>query len=113
MEEIQDIFQEIDEALSENPSYAQEVEAIYQFNLKDSDSGVYQLILQGEDSYTAKGEQEDPDCTLTMNTEDFKKMVEGELNGTQAFMTGRLKIKGNMGLALKLQSILSSYSAAK
>jgi len=45
--------------------------------------------------------------------EDFEKATEGKLNGTEAFMNGRLKIKGDKGLALKLQTYLSSLKTAK
>ncbi|HLR62025.1 MAG TPA: SCP2 sterol-binding domain-containing protein [Lentibacillus sp.] len=107
MSEVNQIFTEIESAIKEDPSRTKGVEAVYQFNLDD---GKYQIVFNGKQSYTADGEQETPDCTLIMSTEDFKKMVDGELNGTQAFMTGKLKIKGNMGLALKLQDILASYN---
>src|SRR5699024_1457900 len=107
MADVNQIFTEIESAIKEDPSRTKGVEAVYQFNL---DNGIHQIVFNGEQSYTADGEQETPDCKLTMSTDDFKKMVDGELNGTQAFMTGRLKIKGEMGLALKLQDILASYN---
>ncbi|WP_449355311.1 SCP2 sterol-binding domain-containing protein [Virgibacillus natechei] len=109
MGELNEIFKEIDAAITADPSHAKGVEAVYQFNLDSGDSGIYQLVLRGDESYATEGEKEKPDCTLNMGADDFKKMVDGELNGTKAFMSGRLKIKGNMGLALKLQDILGSY----
>ncbi|CAE7611705.1 HSD17B4 [Symbiodinium sp. CCMP2592] len=48
------------------------------------------------------------DCTITMADADFMAMAEGKLDGMQAFMGGKLKIKGNMMLAQKLQSILEA-----
>ncbi|MDC3414562.1 SCP2 sterol-binding domain-containing protein [Aquibacillus sp. 3ASR75-11] len=113
MTELQEIFQEIDEAVSDKPNRIKGVEAVYQFNVNGDDSGTYHIVFNGEKSYAAKGEAEKADCTITMSTDDFKKMVDGNLNGTKAFMSGRLKIKGNMALALKLQDILSSYRLAK
>jgi putative sterol carrier protein len=41
-----------------------------------------------------------------MASSDFKDMVDGKLNGTMAFMSGKLKIKGDMSLAMKLESII-------
>lgn len=113
MSEVKAVFQEIDETLKEDTSYVEDTNTIYQFNIKDEDPGVYQLILKGEDSYTAEGEEETPDCTLELAGGDFVKLANGELNGTQAFMSGKLKIKGNMGLALQLQSILKSFNKQK
>ncbi|MBO1002581.1 SCP2 sterol-binding domain-containing protein [Pseudogracilibacillus auburnensis] len=110
MSNVKQVFREIDVALGEDSTYAEGVEAVYQFNLNGEEPGVFQLILNGEDSYTTEGDGVEADCILNMASEDFIKMAEGELNGTQAFMSGRLKIKGNMGLALKLQSILAAYN---
>lgn len=110
MADVQTIFKEIDSAIKEDPSRTKGLEAVYQFNLNGDESGIYHIVFNGDKSYTAEGEVEKSNCTLNMVTDDFKKMVNGELNGTQAFMSGRLKIKGNMGLALKLQDILASYN---
>ena len=46
------------------------------------------------------------DCTLRMDFSDFSDMIAGQLDGMTAFMTGKLKIEGDMGVAMKLQSIL-------
>jgi putative sterol carrier protein len=110
MDEIKKLFQEIDGALKEDPSKGKGVKAVYQFNFHDEDTTAFQLVLNGDDSYAAESTKETPDCTLVMVKEDFLAMAKGELNGTKAFMSGRLKIKGNMGLALKLQDILATYN---
>ena len=47
----------------------------------------------------------DADCTLTASEESFEKIVAGEQNPTTAYMTGKLKIKGDMGAAMKLQKL--------
>lgn len=51
-------------------------------------------------------EDKDAHCTMTISIEDFAAMQAGELDGTTAFMTGKLKIEGDMGIAMKLQSVL-------
>jgi putative sterol carrier protein len=48
---------------------------------------------------------------MTMNSDVFNKMVNGSLKPTTAFMTGRLKIKGDMGLAMKLEKIMLSLKS--
>ena len=45
------------------------------------------------------------DCTLIASEADFMKIVNGEQNPTAAYMTGKLKIKGDMGAAMKLQKL--------
>ncbi|RDI75363.1 SCP-2 sterol transfer family [Gaiella occulta] len=47
----------------------------------------------------------DADCTLSASEETLLKIAAGEANATTAYMTGKLKIKGDMGAALKLQKL--------
>ena len=48
---------------------------------------------------------EDADATITASEETFEKIAAGELNPTTAYMTGKLKLKGDMGAAMKLQKL--------
>jgi putative sterol carrier protein len=45
------------------------------------------------------------DCTISASEENFQKIIAGEQNPTTAYMTGKLKIKGDMGAAMKLQKL--------
>ena len=47
----------------------------------------------------------DPDCTISASSETFMKIARGEQNPTAAYMSGKLKIKGDMGQAMKLQKL--------
>ena len=49
----------------------------------------------------------DADCTLTADPEVFQEIIEGDTNPTAAFMTGKLKIDGDMGMAMKLAGLLT------
>lgn len=51
-------------------------------------------------------EDAESDCTLKMSMSDFMDMVNGELDGTTAFMLGKLKVDGDLGLAMKLRSVI-------
>ncbi len=46
------------------------------------------------------------DCTISADLDTFKAMFEGDLSPTAAFMTGRIKIDGDMGMAMKTASLL-------
>jgi putative sterol carrier protein len=52
------------------------------------------------------GEGKSADCTISLTIETYDKMVKGELDGTSAFMQGKLRVAGDMGLAMKLGPIL-------
>merc|ERR1719356_1130409 len=83
--------------------------AVFQFVISDGgDAGKFALDLKNGSGSAKSGEAEKPDCTVTMADADFVAMAEGKLDGMQAFMSGKLKIKGNMMLAQKLQGILAA-----
>lgn len=52
-------------------------------------------------------DNDDADVTLIISEEDFEGLMDGSLNPQMAFMTGKLKIDGDMGLALKLGDLFS------
>lgn len=53
----------------------------------------------------------DAGCTMIMDSDDFVKMFKGELNPTQAFMGGRLKMKGDMMIAMKLEKLMKTMKS--
>lgn len=48
---------------------------------------------------------EDADCTLSMNADTFQGLITGSVNPTTAFMTGKIKASGDMTVAMKLSGI--------
>ena len=56
---------------------------------------------------TVSNENKPADCTITVSLDNFKKMVSRELDGTTAFMQGKLKVAGDMSVAMKLGPILA------
>ena len=59
------------------------------------------------DGGTVNNEDAPADCTIIMSKEDFESMGQGKLDPTMAFMQGKLKINGDMGVAMKLQPLLA------
>ena len=51
-------------------------------------------------------EDGDADCTIAADPEVFKDMFDGELDPTAAYMTGKIKVDGDMGVAMKLGQLL-------
>ena len=62
---------------------------------------------KSEPNTVSDGDGKTADCTITLTLETFEKMVKGELDGTSAFMQGKLRVAGDMGLAMKLGPILA------
>ncbi len=62
------------------------------------------IMLDGDG---ARAADEEADVTLTADAETFQGLLEGEINATSAFMTGKLAVEGEMGLAMKLGAVLS------
>ncbi|QFT88456.1 SCP-2 sterol transfer family protein [Bacillus sp. THAF10] len=104
---VQAAFEELIEKMNGNPEGIQRLNAIYQFNL--SDEKIYQIQFQNGQVAMQLGEVAQPDCTLQLSDENILKMIAGNFNTTMAFMTGKLKVTGDIGLALKLQSALEKY----
>ncbi len=52
----------------------------------------------------------DADATVSVDWEDFKKLAAGEMDPTMAFMQGKLKVAGDMSVAMQLQGLMSKFS---
>lgn len=57
------------------------------------------------DSNVVTSEDKEAACTISMTTEDFQAMTTGDLNPMMAFMGGKIKIDGDMSVAMQLQSL--------
>lgn len=103
----QDVFhKKIAERLQANPDVAKKINSSYQFDLTGDGGGQWAVDLTKEGGQVVDGTIATPGVTVTMKAADFLDLVAGKLNGQMAFMTGKLKIKGDMSLALKLQQLL-------
>ncbi len=100
---IQEVFEAIPEQF--NADAASGVDAIFQFDISGEQGGKYWIKVVDQQVEVHEGEAEDPTITILSNAEDYLKMVNGELSPMSAFMQGKIKVKGNMGLAMKLQSM--------
>eukprot|EP00440_Ansanella_granifera_P049323 gb/GFBE01053439.1/.p1 GENE.gb/GFBE01053439.1/~~gb/GFBE01053439.1/.p1 ORF type:complete len:112 (+),score=53.22 gb/GFBE01053439.1/:1-336(+) len=81
--------------------------AVFQFIISDGGpEGKVTVDLKNGSGEIKTGEDAKADCTITIADDDFIAMAEGKLDGMQAFMGGKLKVKGNMMLAQKLGPIL-------
>ena len=80
-----------------NNSYVFDIEGAGQWTVKVEDGSV--SVAEGV---------EDGDVTISASEEVFQKILAGEQNPTAAYMTGKIKLKGDMGAAMKLQKLFPS-----
>ena len=69
------------------------------------DEGVIHIDMTGDEA-TVSNDDKDADCTISTKMETLDALRKGTLNPMMAVMGGKIKIKGDMGLAMKLQSLL-------
>jgi len=89
-----------------DPAKMKGVNAVYQFELSGDNGGVFHAALDDGKVTVVEAAHDSPSITITMAAEDFDAMLDGKLNATSAFMAGKLKVKGDMSLAMKLQSLM-------
>ena len=56
--------------------------------------------------YQVSNDDKESDTTITMSLDDFKEMAAGDLDPTTAFMMGKIKVSGDMSVAMKLSSVI-------
>jgi len=84
--------------------------ATVQFVLTGDQGGSWWLKIHDGTAESGRGEAENPNLTLTASAEDYVKIATGQMDGTSAFMSGKLKVKGDMGLAIKFQTLFKRPS---
>ncbi|MDR3416525.1 MAG: SCP2 sterol-binding domain-containing protein [Nevskia sp.] len=87
-----------------NPAAAHGVEAVLQFNASKPH---YATISNGACSVAA-GTASKPDVTLNIDDDNLVKLMKGELNGVTAFLTGKLRLNGDLGLAQRISSFFDA-----
>jgi putative sterol carrier protein len=85
-----------------DPAKAAGMTASYKFDIDGSGSW---LVDVDDGKITVTEDGGDADCTISTSSETFVKIANGEQNPTAAYMSGKLKVKGDMGQAMKLQKL--------
>ncbi len=88
-----------------NKDAAKGLNAIYQFDLSGDGGGKWHVIIKDQTCEVKEGAAASPNITISMTAQDYLDMLSGKLNGQMAFMSGKLRIAGDMGLALRMQSL--------
>lgn len=104
---IAGLFEKIESKLSE--SLVERTKAVFHFEVKGDEAGTWFLDLKSGGGRCGKGDGGvQPDAILTMEAKNFFDMFSGKLKPASAFMTGKLKISGDLQKAMKLEKLMSS-----
>ncbi|CAC5414625.1 Hydroxysteroid dehydrogenase-like protein 2 [Mytilus coruscus] len=95
-----------------NEDLVNSTKGVFQFNLSGADQGEWYLDLKNGSGGVGQGPAPGgADCEMTLDSADFSKMFKGELKAVAAFMSGKLKIKGDMALAMKLEKLMGQMNS--
>ncbi len=111
MATVREVFeQHLPNGIAGNVEKAKEVDAVYQFDITGDGGGTWVIDLTKDADWVTEGASDDAQCTIEVTSEDWLGIMDGSLNAMQAFMMGKLKVSGDMGLATRLQTIFSMGS---
>lgn len=86
---------------------AGDLQATFQFNLSGEGGGDWAVVIANRTCTVIEGKVNKPDVTIAMVADDYVKMASGELNPVVAFMQGKIKLQGDMSLAMRIQEIFT------
>jgi putative sterol carrier protein len=84
------------------PDAAAGVNTVLQYHLTGDEGGDWIVTIQDGQCSVVEGVAENPNMTLSANAQDYKDVITGKTNAMQAFMTGKVKLAGDLALAMKL-----------
>jgi putative sterol carrier protein len=79
--------------------------ATIQYDISGEGGGTWNAVIKDGTCNVGKGAAESPNLTLQISAQDWLDMLSGKQSGQMLFMSGKLKVKGDMGLAMKLGSL--------
>lgn len=93
-----------------NANAAKGMTKTYQWNITGEQASTWAFKIVNGEGELAPGGVEKPDITITVSDKDWLAIIDGKLDATNAFMTGKVRIAGDMMLAMKLQQLFPTQS---
>jgi hypothetical protein len=104
---IPDVFErQLPARLAAKPDVVAKINALYQFDISGPGGGSWSVDCTAPGGKITAGTAPGARCTVAAADKDFLDIINGKLNAQMAFMSGKLRIQGDIGLAMKLQMIL-------
>jgi putative sterol carrier protein len=96
-----EIFERMERKIRERTDEFSKVGGVYKFVLRGPDGGTWVVDLRKE-TFGIRESDEEAQCKVALSSVDFVRIATGELSAESAFMRGKLKLFGDLGLAMKL-----------
>jgi putative sterol carrier protein len=93
-----------------NPEAAAGMNKTLQWNITGEDAGVWAMQINNGEGVLIPGGVENPDVTFTISAKHWLSIAEGKLDGMKAFMTGKLKVAGDMTLGMKMSQLFPTQN---
>jgi putative sterol carrier protein len=87
---------------------AGDMNATVQFDLTGEGGDQYYVEVANGTVNTEKGTADNPTATIHMDADDYKAMVSGDLNPVTAFMSGKIKVEGDLNTVMKFQTLFNN-----
>jgi putative sterol carrier protein len=103
------VFEELKKAIEKDPSLVSKVKGVFRFDLTNAAGKKKTWMVNLKEGSGSVSESEgSADCTIGVKDDVFSQLAAGKVNAQMAFMQGKLKLKGNIMLAQKLETIFSA-----
>ena len=103
MPTVKELFQNMPASFQKGPAAG--MNAVFQFDITGDGGGKWYAEIKNGELSVVEAEHASPNLTVTMAAKDYVEMATGKINGMVAFSTGKLKVKGDMLLAMKMPTI--------
>ena len=104
MNRVKEVFEKIEKKLIERKGELAETNALIQFDISGPEGGMWVVDLKNETMGVREGNEE-ANCTFSTSDNNFLKLINRELKPEMAIMTGKIKLSGDVMLAMKLATL--------
>lgn len=106
---VQEAFKKLCKEMNDTPDGLGSLEGVFQFDIQGDEEKTYQFSVQDRQVRLVESAKDEPLCVLQLSEENTLNLLRGSLNTTAAYMMGKVKIKGDLMLAMKLQNVFQIY----
>lgn len=109
---LNEVMEGLERIINNNTKHIEGVGDIYQYEISDKNR-IFQLSIEDNVAKVTESVENIADCVLILSMDNFLQLMLGELSGIKAIMTGKLKVKGDLSKAIKMEELLKKYNLSE